>query len=375
MSIKSSCLLSTCMVVCCATSLMAQTTLKHTNDLWHEGSVNETSNIEYNSLNPTRLSENKTKQYGVAVVDYTMQRGSYKQIDQAGKINDLNVYLGGLKEIGLIDLSGYLKYTNSRQNNRAWNATLYLHTANPFILGDSVKSDMTLEAFEMEATMAYRFAKQWTAGASIGLKAGSLSDQTDPRPKTNSSVIPIVLGVKWNATDVLSFGMTGRMDIYRSEISYTLVNPSNNHRYYLMQGMGAYYPRSSADGAGYSREYKGNTYTGALQLTYLPRNNNQWSNFLELSGKVSTENAEDGGSAYTFKGGDYELTTFGFQNRLQFKQRMDLVHHLILTGELGSGKGYGFDQKKMTDTEHGNRGYYVILSKDNVHKNNHVSID
>ena len=67
---------------------------------WNESSANVSDNIRYTSLNPSRISFNSYKNKGVAKLDYTIGRGSYRPVDEGRLSNHLKFYMGGLKNLG-----------------------------------------------------------------------------------------------------------------------------------------------------------------------------------------------------------------------------------------------------------------------------------
>ena len=350
-----------------AVSAYGQSTFVNSQNKWHEGYVNELYNIRYNSINPTRLSYNKMRTVGTALFSYQYGRGDYHAVDAPKQTNDLNVYIGGLQHLGKVNLAGYLKYNNTKSKDIHWNPTLYLDENNPFILCDSVMNDAITEAFQMEATLSYDFNDRIKGGLSLGLKTGSLSDQTDPRPKTNTSVFPITAGFDYHISKPWSVGLTAQVRLLSSNISYAVVNPLNNHRFFLMKGMGDYYGTSTSAEYNYKRDYKGNTLTGALQAVYQPEDE-MIQNFIEVAVSKGNEKATDGGSSYVFKGGDYYLTKIKATDRFIWNQSESLRHNIILSGQIQKGDADWYDQKRMKDTEHGNLVYYEILTKSRVQK-------
>ncbi|MCD8317720.1 MAG: hypothetical protein LUC45_02165, partial [Paraprevotella sp.] len=339
---------------------------------WNESSANVSDNIRYTSLNPSRISFNSQKNKGVAKLDYTIGRGSYRQVDEAQKENNLRFYMGGIKNVGKVDVSGFISYHNIHENDKIWNSTLYLNKDNPFILCDSVASDVTTEAFKMGVTASCAWNEAWKGGISIGLTLGSLSDQTDPRPKTNTTVLPIYIGAEHRLTSSLSVGATAGISFYNSDITYTLVNTLNSYRYFLMKGMGDYYRISSNDVSGYQRAYKGMNYTGALQFVWEPEQG-RCKNFTEVRYTHVSENAIDGGSLYKFYGGYYTSNEWMLQNRFLFSPHRGIRHHIVLTAAYHSGEGTWRDQKMMTATEHGNLIYYETLSKYKIQDDQRMS--
>ena len=130
---------------------------------------------------------------------------------------------------------------------------------NPFVLGDSVGSKPSSEVFRMNAELVWQCSKRWLLGAGVGLMMGSSSDQDDPRPKTLSSSFPVLLGAECQLNAVWHLGVSVGMETARTNINYTVVNPLNNHRFFLMKGLGEYFRRSTAGNPCYQRKYDGQT--------------------------------------------------------------------------------------------------------------------
>lgn len=339
---------------CVAVSMMAVPGFAQ---MWSENYQNEPFNIRYFSQNPTRLSYNTLKDFAVAKADYTFKGGHFHDVDQSGDVKDLNVYIGGLRQVGKLSLAGHIQYDNIKEDDHRWNSTLWMDPDNPFLLGDSVSSDVTTEAFRLHAAAAYQFAPRWRGGLEMSLHLGTLSDSDDPRPKTHTSDIPITAGGEYQLSKHWTLGLTAGLTLYHSTINYTVVNPLRNYRFFIFNGMGDYYKMGGE--SGYNRNYKGTTWRGGLQLTWQGDDIANHAEFLFASGN---RDAKDGGSSYTFRGGDYTRMDFAFQDRLQI-HRERLWHNFQFQGGYSYGKGNWYDQRRAVDTEHANRVYYQILSK------------
>lgn len=362
-----------CVMAALTAQAKAQTEFANAADLWHDGAVNELFNIRYHSINPTRLAYNSLLTTGEALVSYDLSRGDFHNAGTSGHVNNLNVQLGGLKHFDRVDVSGYLRYTNTSYKNQEWNSTLFLNPNNPFVLADSVASDGNTETFAMGAALSYRFTPKIKGGLGAGLTVGSLSDQVDPRPKTNTSRFNITAGADAMLSAAWTLGLAARVELLSSNLSYINVNPLTNHRYFLMKGMGDYYRRSSSEDSGYQREYKGTTFSGELSATFKP-SGSPFQNVVLLSASAGDEKATDGGSSYTFKGGDYRFSRFALKDRLMFSRNERVLHNIIVGAEIGSGNSDWYDQKKLTDTEHGNISYYEILNKSRIQKQQDMAV-
>lgn len=362
-----------CVMAASAAQVAAQTEFGNAAKQGHEGAVNELFNIRYHSINPTRLAYNRIQTTGEAFVSYDLTRGDFHDAGTAGNVNNINVQLGGLHHFDRVDVSGYIRYINTSYKNQVWNSTLFLIPKNPFVLADSVASNGNAETFAMGAEFAYRFTKNIKGGLGAGLTVGSMSDQTDPRPKTNTSRFNITAGADATISSAWVLGLAARLELFSSNLSYTVVNPLINHRYFLLKGMGDYYRRSSSEDSGYQRDYKGTTFSGELSVTFKP-SGSPFQNIVLLKASAGNEKATDGGSAYTFKGGDYYFSCLNVKDRLMFSHNERMLHNIILGAEIANGNSDWYDQKKLTDTQHGNISYYEVLSKTRIQKQKDMAV-
>lgn len=360
-------------LLCMGTHMMAQESVMG-RDLWTDQQTNEQQNIRFHSANPVRQAFNVQRNTAYAQADYTLQRGSFHAADQSGKRNDMNFYFGGLKQLGRIDLSGSLRYENIQARRHAWNSTYGLEPENPFIIGDSVRGRTTVEAFYLNATAAYSFSPAWRAALQVDLQNASSSDQNDPRPKVNTTILPITAGAEWQATDAFALGWNLGVRVYNSDMAYTVVNNRITHSYFLMKGMGDQRNMSTGSETGYKRDYHGFAYNAALQGVWQP-DGSAWADFLQLSAERGNQDAKDGGSSYTYRGGDYDFTKLRVTDRLQFRPSEHMLHQFFLDAAYQKGEGTWYDQRRVTDTEHNNRTDYIVLADNKVHKHTRMAAD
>lgn len=330
--------------------------------------LNFLSNIYSESHNPAALSLNKVRTLADVTLNGHLERGGFHAIDASSKHNDFSLDIAGLKQIGNFSLSGNIKYINSKDYRKKWNSSYMLTPENPFSIGDSVKSDVTTEEFQLHVGSAYKFSNSFVAGLKLKYTTGSLSDQIDPRPKTNAMHFFINPGAWYKLSDAHSVGLSMDFDIYRSDLSYTIVNNMSNYVYFLMKGMGDNKTFSTGDAPGYLRDYNGFKYGVNAQWNFNP---GAVSNLLELGFNTNSENAKDGGSSYKYKGGDYSAKKFSLYDRLAFGSDA-LRHNFMLTAYYSPTEGQWYDQLRRVDTEHANRVYYEVMSKDKVHKANYT---
>lgn len=356
--------IATCLLLASATlMLMAEDNdSKRAEKRLYYQELNGIENIYTGSSNPVALSHNSIKVATEAVLNANFKRGDFHAVDASSRHNAFSIGISGLQNFGKLDVSGSIDYVNSKDFAHKWNSTLYLMGSNPFVYGDSIDSDVNIEQFSMHAAASYRFSDVFTGALRLRYLTGSASDQTDPRPKTNAMHFEITPGAEFHVNEAHAIGVSAHVDIFRSNMSNTVVNTNNNYIYFLMKGMGDYYRRSTNDGASYPRDYSGETYKGALQWAFTPDGGNL-ANYLEVSYSSATEDAIDGGSAYTFRGGDYDKSVMSLSERFSFGMNNGLRHSIFVNASYATDNGYWYDQEKKVDTAHGNLEYYEILAK------------
>ena len=323
------------------------------------------------SMNPILLSYNRVKSVANAEVNTHFERGDFHAMDQSSRHNDFNVSIYGLRNFGRLDVEGTISYRNLKDYAHQWNSTLFLSSGNPFVLCDSVPSDVSSEQFSMRAAAAYRFSDFLRAGLSLDYVTGSSADQTDPRPKTNSMRFNLRpgIGLRLNATHAV--GVSALVGFYRSDITHAVINTDVSQTLFLMKGMGDHLSRPTNDFSSYPRDYKGHRYGIGLQWAF---NRGSVNNFVEVLAETNSEDALDGGSAYTFRGGDYREKKISLYDRFNWHANERMQHNLSLRADYGIGNGYWYDQKRLVDPDHGNINYYQILNKAKVRDSHDMNL-
>ena len=332
-------------------------------DRLNDREINFLDNIFTGTSNPAALSFNTVQTPTRATLNTHFERGGFHFVDESPRYNDFSVDISGLKRMGKLSLSGDITYVNSKAFDHRWNNTALLTTRNPFVLGDSIASNVNQESFSMHAAASLKMTEKLYTALKLQFVTTSLSDQTDPRPKTNAMRFEAKPGVVWSIDGRNNLGIAGNMGMYRSDISHTIVNNLVNNVYFLMKGMGDNMQFTSSDVLSYPRDYKGTSIAGSAQWNTQSRG---FSNLIELIFSANNETATDGGAAYTFKGGDYSARQIALYDRFSFKTSDTFWHQLMMRAAYISDDGYWYDQRRMVDTQHANRVYYEVLNKSKV---------
>lgn len=350
------------------TSISAQTDTTRLTRLDNE-ELNFLYNIYHDTHNPVALSMNKVKTLASATLIGHLERGPLHDVNAFTKSNNFSLDISGLKEIGKFSLSGNIKYKNEKDYDHKWSNTYMVSPLNPFIIGDSVKSDVNTEEFSLHAAASYKFSNSLAAALKLQYVTGSRSDQTDPRPKTNSMHFLINPGAWYKLSDSHNLGLSFDFDIFHSSISHSVVNNLVSNTFFLMKGMGDNYILTTSDSPGYPRDYNGFRFGVNVQWN---ASLGRFNNLLELGYNTNSEKAKDGGSSYTFKGGDYSYDMLSLYDRLTFGSQR-LKHNVILRASYTSDDGYWYAQQRQVDTSHSNLVYFKVLSKDKVHTSKRVN--
>lgn len=324
----------------------------------------ERESVAADSHNPVRLSADGGGSRGAARLFADFARGDFRAVDDAEESRRLGAEVDGFKAHDGVWMAGVMGYANERAWRTSWRSALLLHPRNPFVLADSLPSDKAVETFAMRAAVAWRFASVWRAGVEAGLTIGVSADQEDPRPKISTSAVPLAVGVA-RGFGSLSAGLSAGVGIYRSAVDYSVQNALIAYRYFLMKGMGDYQVWSSSATPGYQRRYSGGAWRGAAQVGS-DADDAPWRWHAEAGFERGWQDAEDGGSAYSFRGGDYSFSAFWLSARAMVRGAAGR-HNVVLRARRHDASGDWYDQRARTDTERANRRWYEVLAKTRVH--------
>jgi len=323
--------------------------------------LNRIGNAGWYSRNPTAISDNPVGDMVRIDLGYGLSRGDFHDIDESSRTGAFDARVKGYHRFGKVDCFGALSYRYDRQNDRRWNSTMYISDANPFILADSVRSDFRIEEFDLRGGVSYSPIKQLSLGLNLRYLTGSSANQTDPRPKTDAMHLVINPGIAYRIAGRFMLGLSADIDILRESITHTIINTQESYSYFRFKGMGDVSTYTSSSLGSYPRNYSGQTYRGAFQFSASNRDGSV-SDFLELYYLSGGEDARDGGTAFTFMGGDFSRSGYGLSNRFMVRGPR-LVHEIALSASYEKADGIWYDQRAERDPNNNNAIYYKILNK------------
>lgn len=315
-------------------------------------------NSAYGSINPTFISGMPMKQLADLAVSYGAGKGAFHNLDKSGDIRDLSVDVYGLKKLRRVSFEGGISYLNRTENNRKWNATLYQADRNPFILADSVASDYSVEKFKLDGRFSWEAASFMRFGINAFYEVGASSDQTDPRPDTRGMRFTVNPGLDFTVSKYIRIGATGGVRLFNETIKYSSVATATNYTFFLMSGMGTFFPQG---GAAYTRDSRGTAWFANIQLYW---DKPGFANYLQGGLEKNTEKATDGGTTRQFLGGDYRNTKITVKDRFTVMNEK-FSHNVELEASSEKTEGIWYYQKSVTEN---GQTFWVVQSSAVKHK-------
>ena len=319
--------------------------------------IERSGNLYSRSHNPSALWFSPVGNLLDFHADYDIRRGDLHDVDESSKINAFGVGISGQQRFNKVICSGSIAYNDGKEYARRWNSTLQIADDNPFILGDSIPSDFNTQRFNLSGTVAYKPLERLILALKLDYNTGSSANQTDPRPKTDGMHFVITPGVQYLMGGGFSLGLSGGFDLMSESISHEVIDPRESYVYFRFNGLGDYSTISTGTSLSYPRNYTGTEYTGALQFAW--DGGRGFANLLEATYASSTQEARDGGAAFTFLGGDYSRTSFGVSDRLRFGNSRR-THNVIVGWDHKRVEGIWYEQTAYVDPDKNNQLSYKV---------------
>jgi len=311
-------------------------------------------NVVDGSLNPVSVSDMPVSSLATINTGYYLTHGDYHNIDASRYKAGFDVDAYGISRMERIAFEGGVRYFNYTDKGRCWNTTLFQNPLNPFILADSEPSNYDTERFHVYGRVSYKLTQALRLGINADYNVGVMSDEKDPRAETKGMRFIINPGVAWDICGRLTLGATAGLDLFSESVRYTCLSSAVTYPFYLMSGLGTYYPQS---GTSYSRDADGTSWFASLDATL--RFSPSAIDRLTIYYGNESEQATDGGSSYQFKGGDYANTVLRITDRLALTGSR-YAHNIELSAETNDVKGKWYDQKSFS--QNGTTGYEVMNS-------------
>ena len=320
-------------------------------------------NMYYGSSNPVSIAYNPYSVINSFDGSYSRAEGNFKPIDGAGNANLTDFGIYGAKKLDKISFEGSLKYRVHELNNSRWGNTVLLSYKNPFIIADSliydsVPNNHEREIFDLNGGFAWKTTDRLVLGLRANYLVGSKADQSDPRFESHGARVTFNPGVEYKLGNSFSLGLSAGVATYHEDVEMTVVDNILDPAHcfvFLFKELGNYEIKNET---GYNRRYDGSIYTGALQAVYTGEH---ISNFLEIGAEINNEEAIDGGTSYKKKGGENNIMTLSFKDRLQYRGA-SMIHNLSVEASMLNEKAKVFNQTAAPDSY--GKTVWIIQSSD-----------
>lgn len=309
-------------------------------------------NLYRGSQNPTSISREALPDVADVRAGYRFEDGSYRAPD-AGNIQktfDFSFY--GIKKLEKVSFEGELSYSNISDRGRRWNSSMFVATANPFVIADSISANFGTEKFHLNGGFSYEATPDFHVGLRADYQVGSTANQTDPRPETDGMRFRLNPGADYRF-GAFTAGLSGHVEWLSESTEYTVVRTTDGTHYvFLFHGLGEPVLKTAI---GYRRKYSGTSGGGNVQLAW---HGSRLQNLLTVGMEKSREEAEDGGSVEKYKGGKYASTGIRIGDRLRIAGDRRL-HHIEVLFSSHQVEGTSYQQEQHTTSE-GNVFWEVV---------------
>ncbi len=304
-------------------------------------------NIQYGSSNPTSISR---QPWNVAAFDvvFSLDQGDFHQINEPAKRRIWDGKIYGIKKLEKIAFEGNLEYSNQELSDKQWKSIIFTSDDNPFFIGDSILGDYSVELFHLNGGFSYMITPSWHAGLRADYRVGSLADQSDPRPATSGMRFSLNPGIDYSTGNFI-FGIAADLGWLAEGTQFRKVGVDMyTDNIFLFHGLAKPVNRLVTGIISYQRNYTGSRYGGIVDMVW--DNKHRLANYLEGRIILSSEEAKDGGSSYTFRGGDYAATEVLVKDRFQIRSER-IVHNISVEGGIKNIEGTWYTQTGSSDPD------------------------
>ena len=322
--------------------------------------------ITSNAINPANLVNLPYSGLNDIDISYSGDKGYYRTYDGSTKSRLFNANVFGVRQFERLSFKGNINYSNHYNEDMRWNATTLTSALNPFLLADTLRydsltNDSRTESFVINGAVAYKLNDRFTAGVSAKYNVSHKTDQSDPRMKANAARTTVIPGLNWTINSSFTLGLAGLFEVYHENVNSTVQDNmiGDHNKVYIYKGLGGY---EGKDGLGYNRRYDGHKFGGSLNFSITGILNN----FTEIRFVSNSENAIDGGTSYSYKGGDFSQTSISLSSRFMLNRNDKLQHDLILEAGFDKCDGTWYNQKQKKDSW--KMTEYEVTSTELIHK-------
>ena len=270
--------------------------------------------------------------------------GDFKQIQDAGSINDFTINAKGYDKVKNFSFYGKFYYKREWEKNKEYTNVLFPHNDFPYHLVDTTGGDWKNHEFSLSALVASpKYFNSIYTGIGVDYTNISEAKQLDPRSLNRYYSISLKPSLIYNPNERWYIGANGNLDFFREYIHFKLINASQTYIYYNLCGLGAANEMGTLTN-NLTVDFRGHALGGNAQLAYSANN----FKVIGTAGIQSYFQDLINDETTLKKGG--EMKKMLYNGGISFNHAsQNLVNNLAITLNMIDGAGYEFTNISIKD--------------------------
>lgn len=242
----------------------------------------------FQSQNAAGTAFDDVQNYSNVIFSYDKENGNFIRPQEADKQSAIGVSSEGFLNLGSAYVWGSFNFTEENKKDAGYNASITdPFRGMPFYVADEHMSDWRNQYYDLKFRAATPIiGNHWAFGVEGTYQASLAAKQRDPRVDTRYYSLELMPGVTYMLNDNHKFGASFRYTSLKEDSRMTNENHLVDQIYYEMYGVGM---SIKGVGSGYTTNYYGDRFGGALQYNYT---SGAWNVLLEGAYAVKAETAE-----------------------------------------------------------------------------------
>jgi len=171
--------------------------------------------------NPAYLNFSKEDEFLSLKSNYKNDEGEFKKFTTPGIDRTYFVSASGKKAIDSVQkFKGSFGFSKLERKNWNWFFTREYETDNPFLIGDSTFGNSRINGISLNAEYVRNISQNISAGINLDYAVDEGLKTVSPRPTSQHRDIHAKIGIGYNVTNQLSFGLTADVTDKNEQISF-----------------------------------------------------------------------------------------------------------------------------------------------------------
>ena len=242
----------------------------------------------FHSQNAAGTAYDDVQNYSDVKFNYNLQDGNFIRPQEGQKETSIGVSSEGFINLGSAYVWGSFGFSEENVKEAGYNASITdPFRGMPYYVADEHLSDWRNQYYDLKFRAATPvLGNHWAFGVEGTYQSSLAAKQRDPRVDTRFYTLELMPGVTYKINDNHKLGASFRYTSIKEDSRMTNENHLVDQPYYEMYGVGM---SIKGVGGGYTTNYYGDRFGGALQYNYTSE---AWNVLLEGAYAVKAETAE-----------------------------------------------------------------------------------